>query len=296
MLSNNPTRTLGIERAWNSQITKRFRKLTQALRSGFIAEFTTNKLEIDAERTQAYIAYLQSKIDELITREDWQSKYQVQAYLRGIERSRAELRKQGSTLQATPLEAATAAFATTIVPSLLTGTTSVGLLPPIHTEALAYLQTRAYESLKGWTDKFSREVRVILVDGALAGRGPRVLAKEIQEKLKTTEARARLIAQTETVQAFQRSQIAQAEIAVEETGQDIQLRWTTRMDERVRPLHAGWHGTVATPQVMAQRITLSPYNCRCALIPVLMSASNTEARNIIYAKEREKLLKLLPAD
>ena len=69
------------------------------------------------------------------------------------------------------------------------------------------------------------------------------------------------------------------------------MRWLTRKDSVVRHQHALWHGTLATPEDNFKRISVSPYNCRCAQSPVIPIA-NTKKKQDKFDEERKVLLAL----
>ena len=134
----------------------------------------------------------------------------------------------------------------------------------------------------------ARTVRIILFNGAQQGIGITELAKQINDRIDVGRSRARTIARTETVQAFQRGSINQANIASEVLDEDVMLRWLTVRDNKVRHLHAGWHGQVFSRKNAFRNINISPWNCRCGLAPVIEEA-DTEAKRKKFSRERKIL-------
>ena len=256
-----------------------------------------NAFDMDAEQIRVFMAFWTAQVDALLLGSteppNWQARYQLQSYQRALERGRAQLRAQGARLAPTPAELAQAASLDvdfTITPSLaidFAGATIAAA--PIHHETLEFLYSRSYESLKQWTDQMTRDVRQILTDGVREGRGINELRKEIGARLSVSESRARTIARTETIQAYQRGTINQAGILSEETDEEVGLRWLTVGDGRVRHLHAGWHGKIFTNDEAFGKINQSPWNCRCSLAPVI-SEGDTPKKQKNFDKEREQLL------
>jgi SPP1 gp7 family putative phage head morphogenesis protein len=219
---------------------------------------------------------------------NWQSDYQLQAYMRGIERTRAQLIAQGASLVPTAEEIQLAAGL-----PVFTAVASLGGQPdgPIHQDALEFLFTRSYNSLKNWTDKMAQEVRQALFDGVSEGLSIQETTRNILKRVDVTRSRARLIAQTETIQAYQISSSNEIERSSQELDEEIFMRWLTRLDGRVRHLHAKWHGKLMTTREYRKNINISPYNCRCGNAPVIAEA-NTKKKQDRFDEERKKLLTL----
>lgn len=302
--AENPTRTLTIERAWLRDINRRWAKFTKSvvtqLRQSNKAAQIVNVEEpfaMDPSQIRTYMQFLEGQINDILLdaqlggEVNWQARYQLQSYERSINVSRAALRAQGASIAATQAERIAALGITTfdIAPSLATA--SIQGFPPIHADALEFIFTRSFDSLKGWTDKMAVETRQILFDGANEGKGISTIVREMRKRIDVSKSRAQLIARTETIQAFQIAGTKEAERAAEELDEEVLLRWLTSRDGRVRHLHARWHGQLFTPQQNAKNINISPWNCRCSQAPVIAEA-NTEANDEKFAKQRTALLKL----
>lgn len=296
-LSTNPTKTRGIEKAWLKEINRRFkqfnREVIAALRLLDKTGLVTNAFEADPVQLRAYIAFFQLELDNLIVG-TWQEKYQQRAYQLAINRATAELRRQG--MRTTIIEADIAAGrqigSFTAVPSLGLSALDIAALP-IHQETLEFLFTRAFESLEGLTATMARDVRNILFNGAEQGLGVDELTRQINKRISVGRSRAALIARTETIQAYQRGTINQTLLAAEFLDEDVNIRWVTVRDTKVRHLHRGWHGKVMTDKEARKNISISPYNCRCGLIPVIAEA-DTEAKQKQFTAERKELQALTP--
>ena len=292
-LSTNPTKTRGIEKAWVRDINRRWARFTREtmieLRSVSNRDnIIGNALEADPEQLRAFMVFFQQKIDELL-KGDWQEQYQRRAYSLAIDRSMAALRKQGASSAITKQDEELAAKIRTFTATSTLGTVGLeSIILPIHQEALEFLFTRSFDALDGLTDDLRSQTRSILFDGVKEGKGIREISKEIKDRIAVSRSRAKLIAQTETTQAFQRGTIAQTELASEFTGEDIDLRWDTRRDSKVRPLHVSFHGDIMTTKEASVKINISPFNCRCALSPVIEEADTPALREQL-AKEREQL-------
>lgn len=303
-ISSNPTRTRVIESNWERDINRRwavFKRNTVAelRRVNKLAnpeDIVVNKgatFTISAGQQRTFMAFLQSEIDRLLLGTDeppnWQAQYQAQAYQRGLDSTRASLISQGADIVPTELERLAGIDLTPF-----TATSSLGTITssaPIHQDALEFLFSRSYEKLNGWTDAMASETRQILFDGVAQGKGIDDVVREMVDRQNVSRTRARVIARTETIQAYQRSSTNEAARAAEEIGEEVLLRWLTVRDSRVRHLHATWHGTLTTPANNRKRINVSPWQCRCGTAPVIPEA-NTPAKQKKFKKEREQLLTL----
>ena len=137
----------------------------------------------------------------------------------------------------------------------------------------------------------ARDVRQILFDAVSQGQGIAETSKQIRERVNVTSSRARLIAQTETIQAFQVSTANETERASEELDEEVLIRWLTRLDNRVRHLHAENHGRLFTPKQYRVKINESPFNCRCGSAPVIPEA-NTPTKQEKFDEQREAMIRL----
>ena len=299
----DPTKTRAIERRWQKEINrrwKRFRRviLAELRRVNREAKLVTNAETIAISATQArvYMAFVNQQINEILLGAPgalgWQAQHQVDSYMKSLDRFIKAIRLQGESVVATQLEreiaASLPAFTARDAFSVPVG---VGTLPPIHQESLEFIFTRAYESLEGWTNKLSTEVRQSVFNGITQGQGVREVARNISERTSVSRSRAMLIAQTETNQAYGLSQTTSAIRSMELGSRAIKLRWLTKRDGIVRHLHALWHGTLSTPQEANRKKGVSPHNCRCGLAPVVEGA-NTEAKILQFKQERKELLAL----
>lgn len=254
-----------------------------------------NPFVLSPSKQRTYIAWLEGEIDRLLLGTDeapnWQGDYQLQAYQRGLDSTRAQLVSQGSGIVPTDVErlAAEGLKPFTVTPSL--GASFDGSL--VHQEGLEFLYERSYKSLKGWTDKLSRDTSQILFDGFEQGKGVEQIAREMVNRMDVSRSRARTIARTEVNQAYSRSSVAEAKRASEEIGKAVKLRWLTVRDGKVRHSHARLHGIVMTPEKAAQIKSDDGVNCRCGLAPVIPRADTAKKR--LKFKQERKLLVALTA-
>ena len=147
-LNKHPTKTFRIEKAWLSQINRRFGEFKKVVK-GKLKDLNKTAMVLNAaepfalnpQQIQAFMLFYQQQINELITGTasppNWQAQYQLQSYQRGIERGMASLRAQGIN-----------------VPDLSTATTSAaipGAACP-NLEAVTFKELK--ELLRGPSDMF----------------------------------------------------------------------------------------------------------------------------------------------
>ena len=100
----NPTRTLGIERAWNREINRRWRLMAKAITDYFKDDVVTNAVPDSPAQTRQFMAYLNRQINSILLADgtNWQAQYQLESYERALQRTRASLKAQGATMAITP--------------------------------------------------------------------------------------------------------------------------------------------------------------------------------------------------
>ena len=98
-ISNNPTKTRGIEKAWLREINKRFPEFQKSVIGNLRAlnQLTVNEFNVNPDQLRAYMLFFQRELDRFIVG-DWQDKYQRRSYQLSIDRANHELKRQGVRL------------------------------------------------------------------------------------------------------------------------------------------------------------------------------------------------------
>ena len=287
-LKDEPTRTVGIRKRWIAQYNKRFRALKGRVNKLLLSNdnihvqfinknLATNAFEFtnDPEAVSEFMHWLQRQIDGLLFTNDathrniWQNKFIDQAYIRGIKASRAELKRLGAPPIFFPdsnldiIGTATPSLGTGIGYSLF-GTTA----NPIHLDAIRLLYIREFDALKGITNEMSKQISRVLIEGIEQGLGIRDIAKRINNRIdKIGISRARLLARTETVRAYNLSNIHEFESVADELGVEALFQWRTAGDGRVRSTHNARNNLIYTKEKVITLI--GEPNCRCAIKPYI---------------------------
>lgn len=286
----DPTRTVGIRKRWIGQYNVRFKNLKGRVNALLIKDQiggipvptvdpttmqVANAYEFgsDVVKVAEFMAWLQLQIDAVIFGNDataanvWQNRFIDQAYARGITQSMAQLR----VLQLTPdvLAGITpASILGTATASLGLGIGGLASNGPIHLDAIRLLYTRNFEELKGIAQAMSQQISRVLVDAMEQGLGIRQIAKNINDRIdKIGLTRAKLLARTETVRAYNIANINNFSDIAAAAGITPMFGWFTAGDGRVRPDHVE-RNTKTTGRVYTKQQILSLIgepNCRCGV-------------------------------
>lgn len=123
---------------------------------------------------------------------------------------------------------------------------------------------RLYEQIEELTRKTSREVARLIISGAVEGKSPQDVAREIAEVMEIDEAKALRIARTEIVREQAEGELdAFEEMGVEEVTAAVE--WSTAGDDRVCQLCAPLEGIVLKIAEARGMLPRHP-NCRCSWI------------------------------
>ena len=274
-LTNNPNKTKGIEKRWNREITRRFRALTKGILEIPLVSVVTNVDAAEQAQIDSFMQQFNSLSFLTLMSDPWQNKYQEEAYVKSIDTANAEIKSQ------TPITEQ-------IEIPLIAGEGTALVQLSTHRNELDFLKRRANDSLLKWTNQLSGEINSILHEN-MGRLSTGEINKLMAQRIGVTSSRARTIAATEIAQAAQRARITHASELESDIGEPVNVRWVTVNDSRVRHLHATWHGKIFTQDQAAERINVSPWNCRCGLRIAIEGRSSARI-NARFARERKTLL------
>lgn len=276
MLSNNPNKSIRIEKKWNKEVDHRWGQLGLAVEKLNVDKIVLNIDDQEQFDIDQYLFSFSSLAIEILlggNNGEWQNQYQTLAYERSAERTIESIKPSLTVEQ-------------TLFLSAIIGAAATSFLPENRTE-LNFLHKRANDSLTKWVTSLISEI-----DNITRNSFNKVPKQEfidlIRARLDVSESRARTIATTEVAQASQRAVTTQAKIMGEVLGEEVNVRWVTQFDGLVRHLHAGWHGEIMTPDEAETNFNISPWNCRCGLEVVIGEQSLKTKEK--FAKERKLLL------
>lgn len=274
-LTNNPNKTKTLEKRWRAEINRRYAQLKAEMLLIPVPTMITNVDTVTQSVIDDFLALFNRRAIGILLSTPWQNKYQTIAYERSIERV-----SQGIRSLLTGREA----FA---LPSLDLGAAAL-VTTTEHSNELNFLHSRANGSLAKWVNQLLEDTKSILHEKA--GIVPAdSIYDAILDRINVTASRSRVIDTTEISQASQRSVIKEVQETAIVSDQNVEVRWITVADPSVRHLHANWHGKIMSPEQAARNITISPWNCRCGLKPVIKNRVPARV-NARFAKERKILL------
>ncbi len=153
-------------------------------------------------------------------------------------------------------------------------TSTFGILDSIrvenHTNALVDILNKNFGYLTSVKEDVNKAIKSILRDGIEKGLHPRIIGREISNKITTIGVhRGTLIARTEAIRAHHIASINEYENLGLETI-IIKAEWTTAKDSRVCQLCKPLEGKVFELDEIRNKIPLHP-QCRCAALPYIES-------------------------
>lgn len=284
-LRQDPSRTSGIVRGFNAQITRRFtkfkRQITHAIVTldvfalnqrqpiTFNADLTPRQFEFTRsdQKVERFITWLQemekkgiletSQRPGVFTGEEpWTNTYIQSAYQRGIARAGEELRAKGYDVPE----------ATGFLPGM-SDPIAVAFNQPFHAERVALLYTRAFNELKGVTAVMDTQISRVLAQGMAEGKSTREIARMMVDRVdKIGVTRARTITRTEIIRAHHQATVNTYEQWGAE-GVTVQAEWLTA-GFGVCPVCEDLGGKIFSLAEVRGMIPRHP-NCRCVAIPVM---------------------------
>lgn len=103
---------------------------------------------------------------------------------------------------------------------------------PETVEKVKILASRTFEELNNVGEEIRLKLGRVLTDGLARGDNPRVIAREMRDRLAIPQRRAETIARTEIIRAHAEGQLsAMEDLGVDEVG--VMVEWSTAGDDRV---------------------------------------------------------------
>lgn len=273
-ITNNPNKSKSIEKAWDREISRKFKELNDFMLTLPLSPIVTNVNAQQQAEINAFMAEFTEQTIGIMLSTNWQNPYQTEAYKRGIERADREIKAILTAQEAAKL------------PSLDVGAAAL-ITTTVHAAELDFLHDRANVKLDKWIQELLFDTRSILHE-QLGIVSVDDIHSAITDRINVTASRARVIDVTEIAQASQRSVIKETE-SINAMGGELDDIWITVNDSDVRHLHAGWHGKVMSPEQAARNITISPWRCRCGL-KVVRRGQQPARQAAKFKKERAFLL------
>ena len=269
-VSDDPTRTLTLRNKAVSEITRRFKQLNRLI----IESVKDNKIFLDnaqalkkeefiflrdGDKLKKFDAWLQGAISEIIlsgsvrkddTNINWLLAYIDTAYRKGIKKSTSVMQQR---------------LGKNVIPDLI----NLVNLPP-HARAMELIFTRDFDQLKGITEAMSQQISYIISEGILQGENPNDMAKRITDRVeKIGITRAKLLARTEVINAFNLARINNVDAYSDFLGEEVVFRWISGVDARVRDTHRERNNKFYSKEKVTPLI--GEPNCRCTITEIPVS-------------------------
>jgi len=299
MANYDPTHTTVLRNRFVSEMRKRFRELRGVIRKAVIDQDVlglvkpeTYALDIpmqrafdfrlSSEKIDGFMGWLKTQEDkgvlEIITspqvggaiEEPWTNKYIQSAYKKGLQRSRAELRKAGYPVPPP-------------VDDMFGGINAI-FQGPVHSDAAGILMSRTYNELKGITAGMDQQISRVLSQGIIDGYGPATMAREMNNVIKKqgetlateymrAEQRAVILARTEIIHAHNEASLqefANWEVEGVKTLVESVGAWDSRMCQKCMDLAGMDLGNGPGIFTRSQWRNYFPAHpcCRCAPVPM----------------------------
>jgi len=273
-LKRDPTRTTLLRRKFMADMTRRFKKLSKAIKVLVVDVdcFGLEKLVVlqvrqawrfqsSAQKVKAFRQWLQQQVNAGIltpvggiSGKPWTAPYIESAYKKGTLRAYTDLRAEELANYPSLFDGGQAEFLRTAFAS------------PVALHKIELLYERAFSELQGVTDVMGQQMSRTLSEGLAQGYGANKIARNlVKDVSKITKTRANVIARTEIVRAHAEGQLDAFELlGVEEVG--VMAEWSTAGDERVCIECGELEGVVMTIKEARGLLPRHP-NCRCSWIP-----------------------------
>ena len=219
VLNLDPTRTTVLRNTFAADLTRRFRKIRQAITESIVHNdcFGLNRerpvglaaiprkqfaFKTSTEKVSGFMSWLEEEVDKgvlevhyaqagrtVVGHSNWEKVYIDSSYKKGMSRANAELVKKGiidpSKYPGSPISPIDAMFNR-----------------PIHADRVGLLYTRTFNELKGITEAMDQQISRVLSEGMAQGLGPAKMARTLTDRVdKIGITRARTMARTEVIRA-----------------------------------------------------------------------------------------------
>lgn len=267
-----------------------------------IATTTSNALAVNATGYQYQLdpllvsqtsSYLEALLNEIIygnSQGEWTQGWWANAYASGAYTQAAE-----QVVMQAQLLAADAGV-TAEVPNLQYLTAESVVLDPGFQNRISHVYARLFEDMKGFTQEDKKNMAGILSRGMVAGKSPRVIAKELEKSGGQQDWRCLRIAATEINAAYRAGSWTETDKINEDIFGDsdyvMKIMHVSALLPTTRPDHAARHGTICTPKEekewFATKATGGQIQCHCSQVDILVDRKTNKPMN---TKLQDTLLK-----
>ncbi|MNQ14502.1 Phage Mu protein F like protein [compost metagenome] len=147
------------------------------------------------------------------------------------------------------------------------------LLSDPYRRRLGLVRAREFELMKGFSEQMRADLGDTLTRGMAAGQNPRVIAKDIVERVGVSQSRAERIARTEINNGLRQAKIAEDQDAVDQLGIQQKQMHISALSPSTRDTHAARNGKLFTIQEQKEWWAQTPnsINCKCTTVAILVN-------------------------
>lgn len=160
-----------------------------------------------------------------------------------------------------------------------------------YRDRLAFVTSRIFEDMQGFTENMRVDLARTLGDAMAAGDNPRNVAKKIRKRIGVNHSRAIRIARTEINQAHRRARWDESESASQQMGIKTRLMHISALiPGRTRASHAARHGHVFTRKEVEDwyQVDGNAINCLCTQVEVLVDKNGVPVDKSLVKRTTEE--------
>ena len=297
-LKTDPSRTMLIRKRFDADMTRRFKKISKAVRKLVIeddafglnvnvAPFQINvekqiwRFRTDPKKVEAFRGWLTEQVNQDVlsvgvSGDPWLATYVESSYKKGVLRGQQQV--YGSLVDSQEKQKL-------IEDQQFLKASFAG---SEETKRIEAIYSRAWNDLKGVTGVMEQKLSRNLALGLAQGQGPVVIARAMTKDIEgLARTRAVVIARTEVIAAHAEGQLDSYErLGIKEV--QVQAEWMTAGDNRVCPECEMLEGATLTIEEARGLLPRHP-QCRCCWAPKVGTAQPipTEKIKQSIAKERQ---------
>ena len=168
------------------------------------------------------------------------------------------------------------------------------VLSPQFKSRVGLVQSRVFENMKGLTGSTKSDLADTLARGMSSGKGIRALTKDVMKRIKVSQARAKRIARTETLNSYRTATSQETDALNESVYDDSEWHmvplWFSALGPTTRNNHASKHGSTYTTQQVKDFYSIdgNAINCLCSQSPVL---ANKKTGEILQEALQKRMIK-----
>jgi len=264
----DPTRTMSLTRDWEREFIRRWDKVIKEVlrevrdQDGFGLKTNAGRFQFGSnpQRVLAFSSWLSAQMDRYLfggtlsqsydeaSDRFWGNSWANTAYRRGLLNAAGQIRRAGGTVDREYVERAVARGR--------------------HYDAIRQVHSRAFEKLRGITEEVATQIGDAIATQLGLGGGANEIVKSIVDRIdKIGKTRARLIARTEVISAYNEAELNVYDDAALH-GVVLIPEWVTAGDSRVCERCKSAAERKWTIETARGALPLHP-RCRCAWAPII---------------------------